>query len=116
MAIHPPPEPEALTQYDILQCWFADVPRPVDVQRISPWSRWDRSRHARLFSVQTRDIELAPGNSAVVEVVGVQYDDGTTERAVNWDNVPAEMTPDQARAIAAALIEAAHRIDTGTDT
>ena len=88
---------------------MADIPAPADAHRLFAWRNY-KGRNARAFIGYRNSID-SPGAPVVIEVLGLQYADGAIERTVGIEGMPDEMTPAIARAIAAALTEAAERID-----
>ena len=92
----------------------AGLAAPADARRLFAWRRHD-GHSARAFTgYQSR---IGPEATPVlIEVLGLQFDDGATARTIGVDGMPEEMTPALARAVAAALIEAAERIEAAAES
>ena len=93
---------------------MTDLPAPADARRLFPW-RNDHGHNARGFIGYQARLDH-PDMPVLIEVLGLQYADGVTHRSIGIDGMPDEMTPALARAIAAALTEAADRIESADDS
>ena len=88
---------------------MADLPAPADAKRLFAWRDLD-GHSARAFIGDRARIDH-PESPVLIEVLGLQYADGVTLRTIGVDGMPDEMTPALARLIAAALTQAADRIE-----
>ncbi len=107
----------ARDEYEVEQVWRADIAPPADATELTPWVPWEDDRYARSFSVYKDDVALDDGQRVVVELQGMQYDDGSIERTLTVEHRSAgmpycvEISGQQARVLAAALLAAADRLD-----
>lgn len=87
-----------------------NLPIPADAERVGEWI-WDGGEgpYFRRFATYTRRVR--PG--VIVEVDGEQHADGRAIRAVNI-NGEIDLTPWEARELAAALIDGAERAERGS--
>jgi hypothetical protein len=89
---------------------------PHDADQIGPW-QWDgeSDRQFRGFTIHTATIRTVVSCTILVRTEGEQFGDGAEWRTVAVDAEPfdalAALTPLDARTLAAALIDAADRID-----
>jgi hypothetical protein len=102
--------------FEVDQIWRADIAPPADATELTPWVPWEDERYARSFSIYRADVALEAEQRVVVELQGMQYDDGSIERTLTVEHRSAgmpycvEINGQQAREIAAALLAAADRI------
>lgn len=106
------PDQAALDEHRAMQAWLAGVPRPADAgENLQPWLDLDNDgTHTRTYS---KFNAMVPHNfgRAKIETLRTQHSDGQVERIVLLDVMPCELSADQARALAAALLDAAGRTD-----
>ena len=93
---------------------MADLPAPADAQRLFAWRTLDGHSARAFIGYRTRIDD--PGTPVLIEVLGLQYANGVTLRTIGIDGIPDEITPAVARQIAAALTEAADRIEAAIDS
>ncbi|BCP00688.1 hypothetical protein [Mycobacterium intracellulare] len=95
----------AMAKHNIIQAVCADIAAPPNaVGEIAEWEEWGDG-HGRMYTVSVREID-----EVVVEVSGVQFDDGRVEMSVLARETD-HLSADQARQLAALLVEAAGEID-----
>jgi len=87
---------------------FGHLPTPACARFLDHFEDEGTGSFSRRFDGTVWDID-----DIRVEVIGVQHDDGTVERAVCING--EELTGGQARELAAALIEAADEIDAAAE-
>ena len=114
--------------HNLVQALHAGIPTPADLGKIrarsefgfadatevDDWTEWDRLEnqtiYARPYTASARDV-----GPVTVELAGVQYADGQVRRYIltrpNSFGNDGEMTAAQARALAAALLDAADEIE-----
>lgn len=86
-------------------------PAPADAVDVYPWYQDPHSdKVARSFTGTRRNVDLAPGYTVLVDVSGVQSDDGRVERLIGVKRADG-LTPAKARELAAALVAAADEAD-----
>lgn len=97
----------AEAQRNLIQVLCADIAPPTyAVGGTFDWEERGPKGFGRMFTVSTR----AVGETAV-EVCGVQFDDGHVELALMLAEAPEDISASDARALAAALVEAADEMD-----
>jgi hypothetical protein len=92
---------------------LSGLPTPADAETIGPWlddhgAREGEPRWFRRFQIHSR--RICPG--VTVDVRGEQFSDGTAVRSVEIGDI--DLTPHEARELAAALIDAATRCEDGS--
>lgn len=91
-----------------VQAWCADTPAPPGTITTGPWSQWEGDDYIRSYTTHTDHI-----GPATVHTAGIQHNDGRTEPYITTTGIDGqELTPAQARGLAAALLDAAGRIAT----
>lgn len=95
----------AMARHNITQALCADVALPPHVGGdVCDWEEWGDG-YGRLYTVSVREV-----GGLTVEVLGVQFDDGRTELSVLAREAD-HMSGEQARQLAAMLVEAADEMD-----
>lgn len=94
---------------------FRHILPPSDARRLCQWEQADDGRWAREFSGSQWLIEL-PGEPKCadqidLEIAGFQHDNGTATRYLYLEADAVQITPEQARRLAAALLNAADEIE-----
>lgn len=109
---------EGFIEENEAQVRLAYIPAPDDADAPpQPWKEWGGDVWVRGFTTLRRRFTFPAeagvrASTVTVEAAGEQFSDGTCERRVYAAGDGLEgMTPQQARAVAAALVEAADRID-----
>lgn len=92
-----------LAELNIARAVLADVAAPVDAVEIDEWTDWDDGLYQRDFTSWVH-------SGCEVALRGFQFSDGRTERYI-WCGGCDELTADDARQLAVALVEAADTID-----
>jgi hypothetical protein len=87
---------------------YPDAPIPAGATRVYDWYDLD-TEPARYFAGPRRVIARHKRNHTLVLVDGTQWADGRIERIISLDD--DNLTVDQARQLAAALLEAADEVD-----
>lgn len=102
--------------------FIGDIPRPPDARNVLRWQDNGDGRWYREFAGTSREAEGEPrpcecdGNemgtvAGTVGIAGVQFSDGTVHRWVEHVWLRGEAGPEDVRALAAALTEAADELD-----
>ncbi len=100
---------------------FGHLPTPAGARNMHHWEDDGNGSWLRLFSGEVLGIGLnnsgPAANRVDLGVEGVQYADGSITRSVYVYTTAAESTAEQARAVAAMLVEAATELEGlhGTD-
>jgi hypothetical protein len=96
----------AMAQHNIVQALCADIATPADaVSEVYEWEERGGDTFGRMYGISLRDLGFT-----TVDVSGVQYNDGHVERHILVYEAE-DLTADQARALAAALLNAADDIE-----
>jgi hypothetical protein len=95
----------SLIGLNLAALFCADVPPPAHAAAVLAWERADGG-FSRSYTVWRRQC-----GQVAVEVYGVQFDDGRIELHVLADQGGETMTAREARALAAALLDAAATVD-----
>lgn len=112
--------------------FIGDIPRPPDAQNVQRWQENGDGRWYRQFAGTRRDPEGKPRPcecndldcdemvtvAGIVGIAGVQFSDGTIHRWVDHVWLRDHAAPEDVRAVAAAMNEAADELDriAGGDT
>ena len=96
-----------MSRHNIIQRVLGDITPPPEAVEVYDWETWSEMGYGRMYTVWDRTLD----DDYRVEIVGVQFDDGHTERSI-FTTVPDEkMTAGHARQLAGLLIEAADELD-----
>ena len=96
-----------MARENMTQALCADIPTPPDAVQVYAGEEWSGDRQGRMFVVATHTVD-----GVTVEIVGIQFSDGTVERHILTSGDGLEqMTAAQARQLAALLVEAADELD-----
>lgn len=95
--------------YNIAQSFHADVPPPAGAVEVGPWIKQDDRERCRSF----RAVSGIGGLDVAVEISGSQYTDGRVDGRASVTGDLTKLDPAGARAVAAALIAAADRLERG---
>jgi hypothetical protein len=94
-----------MAELNLAQAMFADIAVPPDaVDDVDDWTDYDDGHYQRMFTSWTHP-------TLDVSVVGVQFSDGRVERYILCGTNTEELTAEESRQVAAALIEAAAQLD-----
>ena len=90
---------------------YPNIPRPAGAKLVDDWYDVDTSEPARYFRGSCWIIQRTDGfaDYFCVQVDGTQQHDGTATRQVVLDDI--DLTADQARQLAQAVLEAADELD-----
>ncbi len=92
---------QMMARHNLIQQLCADIAAPVDaVGDPDAWQEWGDG-YGRMYSVSSREV-----GEMSVQVLGVQFDDGRTERSILASGVE-QMNAAEARQLAEALLAAA---------
>ena len=82
-----------------------NLPTPADAITVDDWDDWDDGEYWRMFRSWAH-------RACCVSIRGLQFSGGHVERVISCDVAEDdEMTAGDARLLAAALVEAADRLD-----
>jgi integrase len=94
-----------MAELNLAQAMFADIAVPPDaVDDVDDWTDYDDGHYQRMFTSWTHP-------TLDVSVVGLQFSDGRVERYILCGTNTEELTAEESRQVAAALIEAAAQLD-----
>lgn len=95
--------------YNIAQSFHADVPPPADAVELGAWIKQGDRERRRSF----RCVTGIGGLAIAVEISGSQYTDGRIDGQVSLTGEVTNLDAAGARAVAAALLAAADRLERG---
>lgn len=93
--------------YNIAQSFHADVSRPDDAVELGPWIKQKDRERCRSF----RSVTGIGGLDIAVEISGSQYTDGSIDGQMSLLGNLTQLDAAGAQNVAAALLEAADRIE-----
>ncbi|KAA1247802.1 tyrosine-type recombinase/integrase [Mycobacterium simiae] len=92
-----------MAELNVAKMVLADVAPPADAVTIHGWMEWGDGVYQRLFTSWSREV----GEGGSVAVCGFQFNDGRVERLIAYTEGDESLTAEQARQLAATLVEVA---------
>lgn len=97
-----------MAELNVAKMVLSDIAPPADAVTIHDWMEWGDGLYQRLFTSWSREVGSEGGS---VAVCGFQFNDGRVERHIAYTEGDESLTAEQARHLAATLVEAADALD-----